>query len=86
MLIQVVSFFNNVTGWCVLLLFYEEHAVYEGVDLCREMAHRYFDDKRREKDYFADTDELAWTASICQKDVFINTGILMIKMRCYEVR
>lgn len=68
------------------MIFYDRHSLREGVHLCEEMAKKYFGDDRNEKDYFTQTDELAWTSTICQKDVYTQTAVLLIKMRCFDVR
>lgn len=74
-----------VTGWGVFLIFNKHVYNVEGEQVCLEMANRYSSEHYRARDYFADTDDLAWTASICPNDVFFRTAILLIKVRCFYV-
>lgn len=53
--------------------------------MCCEMAKRYLNDSSREKDYFMDTDDLAWSSSICPNDIYTRAAVLLIKLRCFEV-
>lgn len=68
----------------VLYLFYHHIKVSEGEQVGLEMAKRYADEIRP-KDYFLDTDDLAWTAAICPEDIYTRTAVLLIKLRCFQV-